>query len=113
MGDRDEEIKANVRLAAETSEWLRRAGVPDASVPELAVGLSDIIYAVRACERELRAMLEADPADRDGADRAQDHLASLEVRLLNEVSWHLDDLRKHWPKLEDALEARLAGGPAG
>jgi hypothetical protein len=88
------------------ARWLERAGVPDRSVGELAVGFADILNAASRASAELEQLLTLDPATPDGADAALTRLGYLNALFLSEVKGHVEDLERHWDALEGPLAAR-------
>ena len=100
--------EAHVAFAARLSAWIERAGVGGSdAIGELAVGIADTLNAIVRAAPVVEAMVELDPTTEAGADKALDHLGRLHALLIAEAKYHLEELERRWPELEEALSARL------
>jgi hypothetical protein len=89
-----------VELAERLAAWLRAAGMEDTG---LAVDFSDVIAAARRAEQILSRLLELRPRDAECAGELFDDLCELQVWLFGEMKYHLGELERAWPLLEECL----------
>ena len=103
---------AHVAFAARLSAWIDRAGVEGSdAIGELAVGIADTLNAIARAALVVEALVDLDPTTEAGADEALDQLGRLHALLITEAKYHLEELERRWPELEDALLARLPEDP--
>ena len=96
-------IERHVAFADALARWVRRAGVSDEAVGDLAVGFADTLHAAESARPELEALLALDPTKPADADEALSRLGYLNALLFTEMKSHIEDLERRW----DELEARL------
>ena len=100
-------ISAHVQFAGQLTRWMERAGIPDGPTQaDLGVGFADIVFAAAEAERALQLLVSTDPTQVAGADEALTHLGYLNALFLSEIKYHLEDLERAWPALEELLAAR-------
>ena len=98
-------IEQHVAFANALARWVRRAGVSEEAVGDLAVGFADVLHAAESARPELEALLALDPTKPADADQALSRLGYLNALFLTEMKSHIEDLDRRWEELEARLLA--------
>ena len=96
-------IERHVAFANALARWVRRAGVTEDAVGDLAVGFADTLHAAESARPELEALLALDPTNPADADQALSRLGYLNALFFTEMKSHIEDLERRWEELESRL----------
>lgn len=87
-------------LADQIAGWFRSAGIEQS---DIAVDVVDTIVAARKVEEILHKMLALRPNQPQDAAQALEHIGKLHAWFFSEMKYHLEELERAWPEIEERI----------